>query len=269
MKIILLVISIFFIGNLYSQDLSGTWTGTSEKKITISNPKSINLELIQSKDSLYSGVIHNEYKRAEFEHIKISGVFHSFDSSFTLTEDSVLSFKKSIFEEICLGKATLHLEKTDSSLLMKGIWKDKKTGIFKCPSLKIVYEKKLEKLISAPAGFERETDVQQVINISQDEKDSIKIELYDSGEIDGDSVSVLLNDIEIEKNIRLLASAHTLTISLNPKIKINKLSLYAQNLGSIPPNTAYMIVTTKKHKYEMHLSSSLQRNAVLEFQFID
>jgi hypothetical protein len=43
-------------------------------------------------------------------------------------------------------------------------------------------------------------------------------------------------------------------------------SMLAENLGSIPPNTALMIVTDGKNRYEVFLSSSLTENATVELR---
>ena len=51
------------------------------------------------------------------------------------------------------------------------------------------------------------------------------------------------------------------------KKKLNKLILVAENLGSIPPCTAFMIVTTKRKRYEVNLSSDTHSNAAIEFFF--
>ncbi|MDU0220284.1 hypothetical protein, partial [Escherichia coli] len=41
----------------------------------------------------------------------------------------------------------------------------------------------------------------------------------------------------------------------------NELTMFADNLGSIPPNTALMIVTDGNKQYQIRLSSNLQKNA--------
>ena len=48
--------------------------------------------------------------------------------------------------------------------------------------------------------------------------------------------------------------------------KTNELVLYAENLGSIPPNTALMIITDGTNRYEVRLSSDLKNNASVRFE---
>ncbi len=111
----------------------------------------------------------------------------------------------------------------------------------------------------------RETDVQSLLEISPQEKDSIKVEVYDNGEIDGDSVSVYEDDLLRINKKKITASPITFYVTLDKnRNPISHLRLVAESLGSIPPCTALMIVTTKTKRYEVHLSSSFQKNATLE-----
>jgi hypothetical protein len=59
--------------------------------------------------------------------------------------------------------------------------------------------------------------------------------------------------------------ALTFYVSLNKKINpISHLRLVAESLGNIPPCTALMVVTTKKKRYEVRLSSNFSKNASVE-----
>jgi hypothetical protein len=96
-------------------------------------------------------------------------------------------------------------------------------------------------------------------------QDSVKIELYDNGEIDGDSVSLYLNDELILSHLKLLAQPKTVWLRLDKSLPVNKLVLFAENLGTLPPNTALMEVTVKGKKYTIFLSTDYKRNAMVEF----
>ena len=112
---------------------------------------------------------------------------------------------------------------------------------------------------------ERETDVQSILEIDAAEKDSIKVDVYDNGEIDGDSVSVYEeNSPRINKKM-ITAKPITFYVSLNKNVNpIAHLRLVAENMGSIPPCTALMIITTKTKRYEVRLSSNFNKNATVE-----
>jgi hypothetical protein len=113
---------------------------------------------------------------------------------------------------------------------------------------------------------QRETDIQSLLEIAPADKDSIKVEVYDNGEIDGDSVSVYEeHEVRINKKM-ITARPITFYVSLDKKINpIAHLRLVAESLGSIPPCTALMVITAKSKRYEVRLSSNFSKNATVEF----
>ena len=90
--------------------------------------------------------------------------------------------------------------------------------------------------------------------------DSITLSLYDNGEIDGDTVSVFVNNELVVSKVGLKATAYKKTIPIQPG-EIIQLTLFAENLGSIPPNTGLLVVTTNNERYQVHFSSTLNKNS--------
>jgi hypothetical protein len=101
--------------------------------------------------------------------------------------------------------------------------------------------------------------------ISMMHEDTVELELFDNGEIDGDSVSLYLNDQLVLEHLRLDAKPKILKLALDTTLRVNKLILYAENLGALPPNTALMQVNTKGKQYDVFLSTDFQKNAMVEF----
>ena len=97
------------------------------------------------------------------------------------------------------------------------------------------------------------------------ENETFKVDFYDNGDIDGDTISVFYNGKLIEANKRLTDKALNLTLLINPNVIINELIMYAENLGSIPPNTAVMIVTDGGKRYEVRIASDLKKSGVIRF----
>jgi hypothetical protein len=86
--------------------------------------------------------------------------------------------------------------------------------------------------------------------------DSIEIRFYDNAEIDGDSISLFLNNQLIFQHIRLLGSAYTIKLPVAQMDETNELTMVAENLGSIPPNTSYMVAVVDDKRYEAFLQST-------------
>lgn len=89
----------------------------------------------------------------------------------------------------------------------------------------------------------------------------IKVDLYDNGEIDGDTVSIYHNNTLIRSRARLSDKPVSFTITINDKEPYHELIMVAENLGSIPPNTSVMIITAAGVRHEVFISSTEQKNA--------
>jgi hypothetical protein len=89
----------------------------------------------------------------------------------------------------------------------------------------------------------------------------IKIDLYDNGVVDGDTVSVYHNNELIVSSAALTQRPISFRIQVSSVQPVHELIMVAHNLGSIPPNTSLMIVTAGDKRYEAFISSSEQKNA--------
>jgi hypothetical protein len=97
--------------------------------------------------------------------------------------------------------------------------------------------------------------------------DSLLLSLYDNGEIDGDTVSVLLNGeiIMAKQGLKATAIKKTIYISPNPDETFT-LVLYAEYLGKYPPNSGLVVVRDGDDIYNVRFSADLQRNAAIVFR---
>ena len=108
----------------------------------------------------------------------------------------------------------------------------------------------------------RNSDLLKTIEI---ENETFTVDLYDNGEIDGDSISLFFNGKLILSHKRLGDKAISLKLNVDETKDINELIMYAENLGSIPPNTALMVVNDGDKRYETRISSDLQKSGVIRF----
>ena len=103
---------------------------------------------------------------------------------------------------------------------------------------------------------------QKIIQTLDVASDSLVLSFYDNGVVDGDIISVYLNDQNILSNLRLKEAAAKKTIHL-PNNSSYTLLLVAENLGSLPPNTGLVIVQDGDKKYQINFSANLQTNAAI------
>jgi hypothetical protein len=98
------------------------------------------------------------------------------------------------------------------------------------------------------------------------ESDSIRVDVYDNGEIDGDIISVFFNQKLILSYQKLTHKSIRMNLVLDPSLSSNEISMFAENLGLIPPNTALMVISDGKNKFEIALSSNYDNNATISIK---
>ena len=119
--------------------------------------------------------------------------------------------------------------------------------------------------VSIPRELKKRKNIEQShleINVK-----TINLKVYDNAIVDGDTVSILFNGKLLLSHQRLTEKGIELNLEFDPNQPRNELTLFAENLGSIPPNTALVVVTAGKKRYELFASASLEENAVLVFDY--
>ena len=95
--------------------------------------------------------------------------------------------------------------------------------------------------------------------------DSIELHFYDNAEIDGDSISLFLNEQLIFRHIFLTDKPFIVKLPVNELEASNELVMVAENLGSIPPNTSFMVALVAGQRYEVRLESTEGSSAMIRF----
>ncbi|HYM95003.1 MAG TPA: hypothetical protein VET23_12735 [Chitinophagaceae bacterium] len=96
---------------------------------------------------------------------------------------------------------------------------------------------------------------------------NITIKLYDNGIVDDDSICVYLDKKLVVYNRRLSEVPITYKFKLDDDNTDHELIMVAVNLGRIPPNTSLMIVEAGDQRFDVHITSTEQRNAVVRFRY--
>ena len=119
----------------------------------------------------------------------------------------------------------------------------------------------IQKNISVAIPEVIETRANPIVKQILTEATELTIEVYDNGEIDGDTVSIYHNNELIVDHGAISATAITVKIKVDPQHPHHELVMVADNLGTIPPNTSLMIVTAGRKRYEVFISSTEKQNA--------
>jgi hypothetical protein len=95
----------------------------------------------------------------------------------------------------------------------------------------------------------------------------IFIRIYDNGSVDNDTISVYLDKKLVLSKQRLTEKAIPLKIKLDDDNVYHELVMVAENLGEVPPNTSLMVVDAGKQTFEVRITSTEQKNAVVIFKY--
>ncbi|HTM92796.1 MAG TPA: hypothetical protein VL095_10270, partial [Flavisolibacter sp.] len=104
---------------------------------------------------------------------------------------------------------------------------------------------------------ERKDHLHQTVEIASD---SLFLAFYDNGVVDGDSISVYLNNQPVITSTKLTSVATKKTIYVGGMNEV-KLLLVAENLGTIPPNTGLLVIRDGDKTYQVNFTADMQTNA--------
>lgn len=121
-----------------------------------------------------------------------------------------------------------------------------------------------EKPDSITAAAELATRQTEVIQQVFFKSDSLVLKLYDHGVIDGDTVSVVLNGKVIVARKRLTGKPIVSVLHITPDLGDSLLLvMYAESLGTIPPNTGILIVQDGDKRYEIRFEGTRQKSSAI------
>jgi len=122
-----------------------------------------------------------------------------------------------------------------------------------------------QKIIAPAAEIAlRKTEVIRTIDFKSD---SLTLVLYDNGIVDGDTVTVVLNDEVIIPKQGLAEQAYRKVIKIPPGSGDSlQLVIYAENLGSIPPNSGLLIIEDGSDRYEVGFEGDMKKSSAVKLR---
>lgn len=134
----------------------------------------------------------------------------------------------------------------------------------KKPPIVVAAEKKISAPDTVKAAAELSTRKTEVIQNVFFKSDSLLLKLYDHGVIDGDTVSVVLNGKVIVARQGLKGKPIVSVIHITPDLGDSLLLvMYAESLGSIPPNTGILVVQDGVNRYEIRFEGTKQKSSAI------
>ena len=279
MRFILVPVLLGFFVVANAQSLTGIWGGKRTQNAGGCFPEySLELHIIYMQNNSFMGNAFSYYDRERYTKINFTGRYNPTTKRMVIIENAVLQYNVPENCIPCIKTYDLTFVQNGISEALTGEWKGHEMGNTQtCQPGKIMLER-LAKATFPVDVYQNDTlaRLQKNIHLQSREKDVvktvsidtsfIKIELYDNAEIDDDTVTVFLNNTLLLYQKRLTDKPLTMNVNVFPDTDY-ELMMYANNLGRIPPNTALMVVTAGRKRYELFLSSSEQKSAVVRFRY--
>ena len=299
----LLIIGLLLSLQLFSQSPSGYWYGAANVKLRNSYSNYM-IELILEQDKNNVKGVLNYFFKNTYRSVPVRGTYNA-NTRLVYISNIPVSYYGSLYNRDvdCAMNLAATLRVSQLNSVLKGSFLSKPEYKYTCPEILFTLElntdslrkdsimtaiKTLKETFQVWHPSEEDTiaavkiQPRNVINyvvsneykqrekvVAQElivESDSIKVDFYDNGEVDGDSISVFFNDKLIAFNRVLSTRSVHFDIPLDTTKEMNEITMFADNLGSIPPNTALMIVNDGKKRYELRLTSNLEKNATIKLR---
>lgn len=278
MRIGLVLMILLLSGSVQAQQLAGIWRGKRTQNPGGCFPEySTELHIYYGRDNQILGNAFNYYSQEQFTKINFTGRYNRKTGRMVILENSVVQYN--VPEQCIPCIKTYDLNWTsDKPAELNGEWKGHLMGnAYPCPPGKIHLEKETQSLfpVEVPQDdslraiqqrrgtYHREKEIVGTFAI---DSPLVTLLLYDNAEIDGDTVSIFLNNTLLIYKQQLTDKPITLSLFTFPNTDYEFL-MYAENQGRIPPNTALMVVSSGLQRREIRLSSSDQKSAVVRFRY--
>ncbi|MCG2618209.1 hypothetical protein LZZ85_28195 [Terrimonas sp. NA20] len=249
-----------------AQDMNGFWKGRLIMEpggcfpvYNIEFQLQINSDKISGNSYHYSDT--SNYVKEIFE-----GVYDTANKVLTIEEQRVSVFRIPADCVPCIKKYQLTFHTDGKEEQLRGNWSGKTMdGKTTCPPGTIIMTR-----INKPA-FRPELPA----NVASKKMDlvkeifvdtgTIRLDFYDNGQIDGDTISVYANNFPIVSRKLLSTKPVTAYVRITLDEQMQELVMFGENLGTIPPNTALMIVDANDKRYQLFMSSDDKKNAMVRF----
>lgn len=296
-QILITAINLLLIASAYTQDLSGYWQGVFVSDLDSKNPGReffLNMVIYQNGRKI-EGRFSSSYMDSRNQPnvvYEISGELGKKDKIPTrliagrILHNTLPGTVAEAFQQF----DDIRYFKNDSMEVLYGVWtggaalrRDGISGSFRVRKLpidgsfknkeadnnfvKLPVESATEKADSLSFTMQMAKRINSEQGYIMSTTKSITLSLYDNGIVDDDSVSIFFNGRLLRMHQRVSEKPIVLNIELDERVKRNEIVLFAENTGTISPNTALVVVAAGNKRYEFFPKASLDTNAVLVFEY--
>lgn len=263
MKYLVWLLFLFKITSVEAQNISGIWQGKLTQEPGGCFPEYFIELQIKAFNRDLEGVSYDYYDTTKYVKLNFTGTLAGNNRrTIRIAEKKVI--KEKIPEDCvpCMKTYDLVYSRQNNEESLSGKWVGEDMGtIAGCPPGNI-YLRRVK-----TSAFEekkvRKTELARTLYVDSSE---VHVSFYDNGIIDGDSITVYLENQEIVSKKGLSIEPIQVTLTLQPSREY-QMVVFAENLGTISPNTALVVVTSGNKRYEILLSSNKEKNSSIKLVY--
>lgn len=256
-KKILLLFCLFLTLVATAQDVSGFWKGELTFVGGCFAKNNIEIQLKTVGDGVYGSSYHyldvNNFIRKD-----ASGYFDAKNRQLVVQEGAVTDKKLVDRCQICLKKFQFLYRKEGDKEFLDGFWTGKLQGSnLDCGTGGTIT---LSRAVQP-------TFIEEKIPTIPVDTGQIELRFYDNATIDGDIISVKVNQKTVLSNQKLTGQPATVKTKITLEEPIVMVEMVAENQGDIPPNTAFLEVIAGEIHHRLFLVSTETKNAKVRFVY--
>ena len=245
----------FFLASAFgqSQELNGIWKGTLTQQPGGCFPV-YNVELqVKITNQKVDGFCYHYSDFSNYVKKNYDGFYNAATKTINIQERKVMTFHIPQDCTPCIRYFTLSYSKSGKEETLSGDWGGVvMNGTAACTPGKIVLHRIVESEFSHIQEIKVDTGV-------------LRLDFYDNAQIDGDSISVTVNNKTVVSNQLLGIRPVSIDVKVDLDHPEQEVTMIGENLGTIPPNTALLIVTARNKRYQLFLTSTGKKNAQVRF----
>lgn len=237
-----------------AQDLNGFWKGTLSMSSGCFSVNNVELQIHIRGKEVFGDSYHyenvNYYVKKKF-----TGTYDPSTKKLVIHELYVTTFHIPNTCSICVKNYYLTYSKDGNIETLDGNWDGK------------ILNTEMD-CSTGPITLSRikESAFKEVPEIAVD-TGKIRLDFYDNATIDGDSITVLVDKNVVAAHQLLSAKPISIFVIIDLNNPFHEVEMVAENEGTIPPNTALLIITAGDKKYQLFLAADKGKSAMIRILY--